>query len=92
MIVGRKGVKYGLEVRKPQQASKPAEKPSTSIFGDEESDDEQHNVERQIARQAAKKQTDKKVWAPILPRHQKVPLVYPPDPDLPSFVGVCCRF
>lgn len=65
MILGQKGVKYGLQVRQPEQNTKPKkveklQKPSA--FGDDESDDEEfQNVERQIARHAARKQDDKKV-------------------------------
>ncbi|KAI7839633.1 hypothetical protein COHA_006632 [Chlorella ohadii] len=63
MITGQKGVKYGLEVRKPPGAKAAAPAPSKrSVFGDDDSDEEQQgNVEQQIARQAARKQTDKKV-------------------------------
>lgn len=63
MLLGQKGVKYGLTVRAPPGA-KPAAKPvqKKSVFGDEDSEEEgQDNVEQQIARQAARKQTDKKV-------------------------------
>ena len=62
MLIGQKGVKYGLTV--PKQKSKQAAAPSKkkSVFGEEYSDDDgQANVEQQIARQAARKQTDKKV-------------------------------
>jgi hypothetical protein len=63
MLIGQKGVKYGLQVR---QAAKPAAAPDAakkkpSVFGDEDSEDEAPNVEQQIARQAARKQDDKKV-------------------------------
>ncbi len=63
MITGQKGVKYGLEVRKPPGAKAAAPAPKKrSVFGDDDSDEEQQgNVEQQIARQAARKQTDKKV-------------------------------
>jgi hypothetical protein len=65
MLIGQKGVKYGLDVRAPPGA-KPAAKAALakkpSVFGDNESDDDQEqNVEKQIARQAARKQSDKKV-------------------------------
>jgi len=62
MLIGQKGVKYGLTVpkQKPKQAAAPPKK--KSVFGEEDSDDDgQANVEQQIARQAARKQTDKKV-------------------------------
>lgn len=66
MILGQKGVKYGLQIRQPEQSTKPkkvAEKlQKPSAFGDEESDDDEfEKVERQIARHAARKQDDKKV-------------------------------
>ena len=63
MLIGNKGVKYGLDVR----GGKPKPKPTApvqkrSVFGDEDSDDDGGNtVEQQIARQAARKQTDTKV-------------------------------
>lgn len=63
MLIGQKGVKYGLQVRQAP-GSKP-EAPASrkkSVFGDSDEEDEApDNVERQIARQAARKQTDKKV-------------------------------
>lgn len=60
MLIGQKGVKYGLQVRQPKKPSQtPAKKPS--IFEDDDSDEDQPNVEQQIARQASRKQTDKKV-------------------------------
>lgn len=63
MITGQKGIKYGLEVRKPPGAKAAAPPPKKrSVFGDDDSDEEQQgNVEQQIARQAARKQSDKKV-------------------------------
>ena len=60
MILGQKGVKYGLQVRKPEKAAKPAPA-KKNVFGEDASDDEEDNVERQIARHAARKQGDKKV-------------------------------
>lgn len=66
MILGQKGVKYGLQIRKPEdsdkdKSSKPAPPAkNNSVFGDEESDDEHDDVERQIARHAERKKTDKK--------------------------------
>jgi coiled-coil domain-containing protein 55 len=65
MLIGQKGVKYGLQVRQP--AGKPAAAPppkKASVFGEDDSDDEQPTVEQQIARQAARKQTDKRVRDP----------------------------
>jgi hypothetical protein len=61
-LIGQKGVKYGLQVRKPEKkdAKKPLP-PKPSIFGDDASDEDEDNVERQIARHAARKQNDKKV-------------------------------
>lgn len=60
MLIGQKGVKYGLTVPKPK-AKPAAPPPKKSVFGDDDSDeDAQANVEQQIARQAARKQTDKK--------------------------------
>jgi len=66
MILGQKGVKYGLQIREPEQSTKPkkvAEKlQKPSAFGEDESDDDGfEKVERQIARHAARKQDDKKV-------------------------------
>lgn len=60
MIIGNKGVKYGLEVRKPKQSEKSTQK-KASVFGDDDSEDDHDNVEQQIARHAARKQADKKV-------------------------------
>jgi hypothetical protein len=68
MQTGEKGVKYGLQVRKPPQAGKPAPRPA-NIFGDDASDDEEDNVEAQIARHAARKQADQKVRAQAPPAH-----------------------
>lgn len=68
MLIGQKGVKYGLTVRKPdgakggKPAAAPAKKKQSVFGGDDDSDeDPQQNVEAQIARQAARKQADKKV-------------------------------
>jgi len=62
MILGQKGVKYGLEVRKPKETDKASNKKNRSVFGEEDdSEDEYDDVERQIARHAARKKTDKKV-------------------------------
>ncbi len=61
MILGKQGVKYGLEVRQPSKKQAAPPKRGPSVFGDEDSDEEAPNVEQQIARQAARKQTDKKV-------------------------------
>ena len=61
MILGQKGVKYGLQVRKPEKASKSVSQPKPNIFGDEASDSEEDNVEKKILRHAARKQSDKKV-------------------------------
>lgn len=61
-LVGQKGVKYGLQVRKPEKKdAKKSAPPKRSIFGDDASDEDEDNVERQIARHAARKQNDKKV-------------------------------
>ena len=69
MLIGQKGVKYGLEVRGAKPKAKPtAPVQKRSVFGDEDSDEDAgNNVEQQIARQAARKQTDKKVGAPCGP-------------------------
>lgn len=65
MIIGQKGVKYGLEVRKPNETAKAAEK-KPSVFGDDDSGDDEDNVEAQIARQAERKKNDRKVRSPAL--------------------------
>ena len=69
MLIGQKGVKYGLDVRGAKPKAKPtAPVQKRSVFGDEDSDEDAgNNVEQQIARQAARKQTDKKVRAPCGP-------------------------
>lgn len=61
MLTGQKGVKYGLQVRKPEKAAKPVPVKPKNVFGDDASDEEEDNVERQIARHAARKQADKQV-------------------------------
>lgn len=66
MILGKKGVKYGLEVRQPKQANvSKKDDPKTSkiknVFGDSDSEDEFEGVGEQIARQAVRKESDKKV-------------------------------
>ena len=61
-FIGEKGVKYGLQVRKPEKKDlKNTAPPKPSIFGDDASDEDDDNVERQIARHAARKQNDRKV-------------------------------
>lgn len=57
MQIGQKGVKYGLQVRKPPERDKKLQ--ASSIFGDDRSEDEE-TVEEQIARHAAQKATNKK--------------------------------
>lgn len=60
MIIGQKGVKYGLTVKGPKtSAASKTLKPSVFEAGD--SDDEHDNVEQQIARQQVRKQDDQKV-------------------------------
>ncbi|KAL6771479.1 hypothetical protein ACKKBG_A26550 [Auxenochlorella protothecoides x Auxenochlorella symbiontica] len=62
MIIGQKGVKYGLTVKGPKtSAASKTLKPSVFEAGD--SDDEHDNVEQQIARQQVRKQDDQKVAA-----------------------------
>ena len=61
ILIGQKGVKYGLTVRGAPGAQKKPVQPKKPVFGEDESDEEEANVEQQIARQAARKQTDKKV-------------------------------
>lgn len=68
MVIGQKGVKYGLQLPAKAQAQKPAavkpQKPA-SVFG-VDSDDEE-DVATQVARQAEKKRAAVKVrW----PRHR----------------------
>lgn len=60
LIIGQRGVQYGLQVRKaPGAAAKPAAARPAAVFGmDSDSDDD---VGAQVARQAAKKQSDAKV-------------------------------
>lgn len=62
MIIGNKGVKYGLTVPQAKQKGKvPAVKP-LNVFGeDEDSGGEPQAVEREIVRQGAKKLADTKV-------------------------------
>ncbi len=70
-LIGQKGVKYGLQVRKPEKKdAKKTAPPKPSIFGDDASDDEEDNVERQIARHAARKQNDRKVRSAEWPSNQ----------------------
>lgn len=60
MLVGQKGVKYGLITRKDEK--KPAAKPAGRLaaFGGD-SDSDEDNIEAQVARQAARKVADTKV-------------------------------
>lgn len=70
MIIGNKGVKYGLTVPQAKQKAKvPAVKP-LNVFGeDEDSGGEAQAVEREIVRQGAKKLADSKVSL-CLSRHK----------------------
>lgn len=98
MLIGQKGVKYGLQVRAPSNAkpAAPAVK-KRSVFGDEDSEEEaEDNVEQQIARQAARKQTDKKVngcgecsrtWLPL---HGSSSCCCPPLLPPPAWTSTVC--
>lgn len=59
METGNKGVKYGLELRKPPSKILAQPKKKANVFGDDDSEDEL-TVEQEIARHAARKQADKK--------------------------------
>ena len=68
MQIGKKGVKYGLQIRAPgKDARKPvggqalAPARVAAAFGGDDSDSEEDNVGVQLARQAARKQSDTKV-------------------------------
>ncbi|KAK9827568.1 hypothetical protein WJX74_010906 [Apatococcus lobatus] len=63
MLLGQKGVKYGLTIPKQKaQQKKPAAKGPIKAFAQDESDEEQDNsVGLQVARHAATKQSDAKV-------------------------------
>lgn len=60
VLVGQKGVKYGLQTRGPKGATQPAQagKP-IAVFGDDSDSD--NDVAAQVARQAATKHADVKV-------------------------------
>lgn len=60
LIIGQKGVKYGLITHKDE--SKPAKAPAGKLaaFGGD-SDSDEDNIEAQVARQAARKVADSKV-------------------------------
>jgi hypothetical protein len=62
LIVGQKGVKYGLITRKDDKkpaSVKPAPGKLAAFGGDSDSDED--NIEAQVARQAARKVADSKV-------------------------------
>lgn len=62
MLLGKKGVKYGLTIPKQKAQQKPAAKGPIKAFAQEGSDEEQDNsVGLQVARHAATKQSDAKV-------------------------------
>jgi hypothetical protein len=59
MLIGQKGVKYGLITRKDEK--KPQAAPGRlAVFGGD-SDSDEDNIEAQVARQAARKVADHKV-------------------------------
>lgn len=63
MIIGQKGVKYGLISRKDDSKKPAAPKPAPgklAAFGGD-SDSDEDNIEAQVARQAARKVADHKV-------------------------------
>jgi hypothetical protein len=60
LIIGQKGVKYGLITRKDDTKPASAKPGKLAAFGgDSDSDDD--NIEAQVARQAARKVADSKV-------------------------------
>jgi hypothetical protein len=66
-VIGQKGVKYGLQVRKPGGglASAPAGPKPPSVFGGD-SDSEEETVGAQVQRQAYAKKADTKVTQRIV--------------------------
>lgn len=58
-VIGQKGVKYGLHVRKPAAAPQ-APGPKPSVFGGD-SDSEEDTIGAQVQRQAYAKKADTKV-------------------------------
>jgi hypothetical protein len=61
MLIGQKGVKYGLTTRKDEKKPQPAPGRLAAFGGDSDSDED--NIEAQVARQAARKVADHKVTA-----------------------------
>ena len=64
MLIGQKGIKYGLTVpasKNKSATAKPA--PKLAAFGDDDSDGEHEAVPQQLARQAASKRSNTKVLA-----------------------------
>jgi hypothetical protein len=65
MIVGQKGVKYGLHVRQPKQQEQ--QKPTTGRLAAFSADsDSDEDVGAQVARQAARKVADSKVTSKLV--------------------------
>lgn len=60
MVIGQKGVKYGLQVKKPGPTAAPAGAKPPSVFGGD-SDSEEETVGAQVQRQAYAKKSDTKV-------------------------------
>lgn len=58
-LVGEKGVKYGLQTKKPAQPAAAVKRPIANVFGGDS--DEEETVGAQIARQAEKKRAAAKV-------------------------------
>jgi hypothetical protein len=57
-LVGKKGVKYGLQLPKAQQRRPAVANAKLNVFGDDSDEDD---VGAQVARQAGRKQSDAKV-------------------------------
>lgn len=59
MLIGQKGVKYGLHVRQPKQEQE--KKPAGRLAAFSADSDDEEDVGAQIQRQAARKVADSKV-------------------------------
>lgn len=72
MVIGQKGVKYGLITRKdePSKAKQPAGGRLAAFGGDSDSDED--NIGAQVARQAARKVADTKVGVGVACEHLRV--------------------
>ncbi len=66
MLLGQKGIKYGLTIPKQKTQQKPTTRGPIKAFAQDDSDEEPGNtVDQQVARQAATKRSDAKVPAQL---------------------------